>query len=85
MVDLRINIRIKEKLNIRPSQKTCLSTLLALSKCLLASNSKLRKTTTGKELKNESKPWRPGLIEEISFREVFIHFSVQILHLMLPL
>ena len=60
--------------------------LLYRIRLLYCKNFKLRKNEIGKELKNENKPCPPWLFKAIerSFREVFKHFSAQILRLMLP-
>ena len=49
MLDLRINIRTKEVMNITPCKKCCLIQFVS-SIISLASNPKLRRTEIGKEL-----------------------------------
>ena len=57
--------------------------MFGLHEILTLNYLKLKKA---KNLKNESKPWRPWLFKTIegSLREVFMHFAVGILRLMLP-
>ena len=56
MVDLRIDIRTKEMLNITPCKKCCYIAFVCSIVSLLASNYYLCKIEIGKELKNENKP-----------------------------
>ena len=58
-VDLRIDISTKEMLNITPRKEYCFIKFVSSITKVLASNSKLRKTEIGKELKNENEPCQP--------------------------